>query len=409
MEAAPVPTESTQNRASLLPIFLIVLVDVLGLTIVIPLLPLYAERFGASALVAALLVPTYAVCQLISGPFLGSLSDRVGRKPVLLVSQFGTFAGFLMIANAHALWLLFVGRVLDGLTAGNLTVAQAYIADNTEAKHRARAFALIGIAFGLGFFLGPWLSGELSRYGLSVPLFLAAGLSALSISLTLLFLRPSAPRLDQTADLPGGRRLSLLQFSAYGAYFARPVVRGILGVFFLYQFAFAMFTSGFALFAERRFVLDGIAFDARAIGRTFAFAGLVSLFVLGGLIGKLVARLGEARVAALGLVSLGVGYTALGYVQPIAPLLVAVGLGAFGNSVLRPALTSLLSQRVTRDEQGVALGLFQSLASLAAISAAPLSGWLIDRGHLTLWGWVSGGCCAAALVVGRRGFQLTRA
>ncbi len=403
----PQLSQPSPQQASLLPIFLIVLVDVLGLTIVLPLLPLYAERFGASALVAALLFPTYAVCQLISGPFLGSLSDRVGRRPVLLLSQFGTFLGFLLIAGAHSLWLLFLGRMLDGVTAGNLTVAQAYIADNTEAKDRARSFALIGIAFGVGFFLGPWLSGELSHYGLAVPLFVAAGLSALSITFTLLFLRDAPARVHEDSVLPAGRRLNVFQFRAYASYFARPVVRGILGEFFLYQFAFSMFTSGFALFAERRFVLDGAAFDARAIGRTFAFAGMVSLFVLGGLIGKLVAWLGESRLAAIGLVALGAGYTALGYVQPIAPLLVAVAFGAFGNSVLRPSLTSLLSQRVTRAEQGVALGLFQSLASLASISAAPLSGWLIDRGHLTTWGWVSGSCCAMALLVGHTGAPRT--
>jgi DHA1 family tetracycline resistance protein-like MFS transporter len=391
------------RRVSLLPIFLIVLVDVLGLTIVLPLLPVYGESFGASALVAALLVPVYSACQLFAGPVLGTLSDRVGRRKVLLLSQTGTLLGFLMIAGAHALWMIFVGRILDGLTAGNLSVAQAYIADNTEPKHRTRSFAMIGIAFGIGFMLGPALTAYLSRYGMSVPLYFAAALSLTSIVCTFTLLpvdrARAVPSAADATGLPTGRRLSILDWGRYVTYMRRPVLGGVLAEFFFYQMAFSMFISGFALYAERRYTWHGQAFSPREIGLLFAFSGFLGIIVQGGLIGRAVRIFKEPRLISMGLLTLGAGYALLGYVEPVTPLLIAVALSAVGNSVLRPSLTTIVTQVVPDAERGVALGMMQSLASLASICAAPLSGWLIDQRYLTLWGWFAAGCCGIALLV----------
>jgi MFS transporter, DHA1 family, tetracycline resistance protein len=409
------------RRVSLLPIFLIVLVDVLGLTIVLPLLPVYGETFGASAFVAALLVPVYSACQLFAGPILGNLSDRVGRRRVLLLSQAGTFLGFTMIAGAHSLWMIFAGRVLDGLTAGNLSVAQAYIADNTEAKHRTRAFALIGIAFGIGFLLGPAATAFLSRLGMSVPLYCAAGLSLTSILCTFTLLPPDAKRevargelghaaaKEAGADLPAGRRLGLLEWGRYATFIRRPVLGGVLAEFFFYQMAFSMFISGFALFAERRFTWHDKPFTPHEIGLLYAFSGLLGIVVQGGLIGRLVRVFREPRLIAMGLCTMAAGYALMGYVEPVGPLLVAVALSSVGNSVLRPSLTTIVTQVVPDAERGVALGLMQSLASLASISAAPISGWLIDRRHLTSWGWFAAGCCGMALVMRQWGSAHHRA
>src|SRR5246127_518210 len=182
-----------KKSSPLLPIFLIVLVDVMGLTIILPLLPFYAESFGATPTIVGLIISTYAFCQLIAGPPLGHLSDRVGRRPVLLVSQMGTFAGFLILAGAQALWMVFLARIIDGLTAGNLTVAQAYISDVTEPENRAKSFGIIGIAFGLGFLIGPAISGYLAQFSNTYPILLAAGLSFTSIMCTY-FLLPSVVR-----------------------------------------------------------------------------------------------------------------------------------------------------------------------------------------------------------------------
>jgi DHA1 family tetracycline resistance protein-like MFS transporter len=386
----------------LLPIFLIVLVDVLGLTIVLPLLPVYGESFGASAFVAALLVPVYSACQLFSGPVLGNMSDRIGRRRVLLLSQAGTFIGFLMIAGAHALWMIFLGRILDGLTAGNLSVAQAYIADNTEPKHRTRAFAFIGIAFGIGFLLGPAVTAFLSRFGMSVPLYCAAGLSLTSIACTFTLLprdTPSGARAPAAADLPAGRRLGLLEWGRYAGFLRRPILGGVLAEFFFYQMSFSMFISGFALFAERRYTWHSQPFTPHEIGLLYAFSGLIGIIVQGGLLGRAVRVFKERRLVAMGLCSMAAGYALLGYVEPVGPLLVAVGLSSIGNSVLRPSLTTIVTQVVPDAERGVALGLMQSLASLASITAAPISGWLIDHQHLTSWGWFAAACCGMALVM----------
>src|SRR5580700_11323278 len=179
-------------KSPLVPIFLIVSVDVLGLTIILPLLPFYAEKFGASPAVVGLLVSSYAFCQLIAGPLLGRLSDRMGRRPLLLVSQAGTFIGFLILAYAHALWMVFLSRIIDGATAGNLSLAQAYISDVTKPEERAKSFAIIGIAFGMGFLIGPAISGFLAQYSYQYPIFAAAGLSLTSILATY-FLLPSGP------------------------------------------------------------------------------------------------------------------------------------------------------------------------------------------------------------------------
>src|SRR5499426_4856350 len=178
------------KRSPLLSIFLIVFVDVLGLTIILPLLPFYAESMGATPRIVGLLVSAYAICQLIAGPPLGHLSDRVGRRPVLLVSQVGTCIGFLILAYARSLWLVFLARIIDGLTAGNLTVAQAYIADVTTAENRTKSFSYIGIAFGLGFLVGPGISGFLAQFDNTYPIFAAAALSFTSI-LCSYFLLPS--------------------------------------------------------------------------------------------------------------------------------------------------------------------------------------------------------------------------
>jgi MFS transporter, DHA1 family, tetracycline resistance protein len=390
-------------RSPLLAIFLVVVVDILGLTIMLPLLPFYAEHFGASPTVVGLLVSTYAVCQLVAGPVLGQLSDHLGRKPVLTASQIGTFVGFLVLAYAPNLFFVFLARIIDGLTAGNLSIAQAYIADVTAPKDRARAFAVIGIAFGIGFLIGPGASGWLtSHFGYHVPILCAAALSLLSI-LGTTFLLPAVPVLAEGARpavagqeleapvAPGGKRLRILDWGAYLQYFRRPALGGLLLEFFLFTFAFATFTSGFALFAERRFSWHGAAFGPKEVGYVFMYSGFLGILVQGSMRqGVLVRRLGELRLVTLGFMAGALGYALLGLSFAIPSLLLAATLASFGNGVLRPALTSLITQQVSRSEQGVVLGLNQSLLSIAQIAGPAIAGALIDRGHLTPWAlWAS--------------------
>jgi|SRR5215468_2035827 len=375
----------------LLPIFLIVLVDIFAFTLVIPLLAIYAEHLGATPFEATLLVSIYAVCQLISGPLLGRISDRIGRKPMLLLSQVGTCVGLLVMASAGSLWLLYVARVIDGATAGNLSLAQAYIADNTKPENRARSFGLIGIAFGLGFFLGPSVTGYLAQFGLRAPIYAAAALSFSSILCTALLLpnqQPPAPTAARDAG-PAGKRLAIFEWSVYAQYLERPVLGALLGQMLLFGFAFTTFTSGFALFAERTFSWNGHPFTPREIGYLFAYAGFLGIILQGGLIGRLVKQFGESSLVAAGFLSMGFGYALLGMIHDVGPLLVVATFVAFGQGVLRPTLTSLITQNAARDEQGVVLGLSTSLMSVAQILAPPLGGWLIGSGHLALWAFVA--------------------
>jgi len=389
----------------LVPIFLIVLVDVFGLTLVIPLLAIYAEHYGATALEATLLVSTYALCQLVSGPMLGRVSDRIGRKPMLLVSQVGTFLGFLLLARANALWMIYVSRIIDGSTAGNLAMAQAYISDNTKPEDRAKSFALIGIAFGVGFFIGPSVTGMLVVYGLAAPVYLAAALSMTSILCTAFLLPggppPAAP--DGGDAGPGGRRPSAFAIKTYTTYFSRPVLGGLFAQFFCFAFAFATFTSGFALFAERRFTWGGHPFGPREIGFLFAYTGFLGIIIQGGLIGRLVKRFGERALTVAGFLGMAIGYAMLGTIGAVAMLLVASTFASFGNAVLRPALSSLVTQAAGRGEQGVVIGLTQSLMSVAQIVAPLLAGVLIGRGYLGAWAFVAAAAAGTGVVLSRWG------
>src|SRR5690349_17322578 len=223
-----------KKSSPLFSIFLIVLVDVLGLTIILPLLPFYAESFGATPAVVGMLVSTYAFCQLIAGPPLGHLSDRVGRRPVLLVSQIGTCAGFLILASANSLWIVFLARIIDGLTAGNLTVAQAYISDVTEPQNRAKSFGMIGIAFGLGFLVGPGVSGYLAQFNNIYPILAAAALSFTSIMCTYFLL----PSVKPHPDAQGEKGL-VSQWKAYAESFKDAQLAPMLWQFFAFTFAFS--------------------------------------------------------------------------------------------------------------------------------------------------------------------------
>jgi MFS family permease len=378
--------EKTLARA-LLPIFLIIVVDILGMTIILPLLPFYAEHLGASPATVGLLVSIFAVCQLIGGPLLGRISDQVGRKPILILSQMGTLIGFGILAWANALWLVFLSRIIDGFTAGNISIAQAHIADVTEAEHRTKSFAVIGIAFGIGFLIGPALSGLLVHYGYEYPIYVAMGLSATSILITMLLLPSHSVRPRDESD---SRRLTILQWGIYAEYFRRPGLAVLLCQFFAFVFAFSTFMSGFALFAERRFFWGGKPFTAREVGFVYAYVGFLGIVFQGGLIGPLLRKFGDWKLVRYGFLFATVGFIVLGWTFGLPMLLGIAVVIAFSTGALRPALTSLITQIAARSEQGSILGLTQSLQAVAQIVAPFLSGILIDQG------WLAGWACMAA-------------
>ena len=386
----------------LLPIFLIVAVDVLGFTIILPLLPFYSEHLGASPAVVGALVSTYAICQLIAGPILGQLSDRRGRRPILMVSQFGTLLGFLVLAFSNHVWMLFLARAIDGATAGNLTIAQAYISDVTKPEERAKSFALIGIAFGFGFLVGPAIAGFLATFGYQAPIFAASVLSFTSI-LGTFFLLPRREKIheyNESADSdpgPGGRRLSLISWGEYGRFFRDKQLARLLLQWLLFSLSFSTFISGFALFAERRYLWGHRPVGVREVGYIFAFLGFIGIVMQGGMVGRLVKRFGEAKVIRLGFLTTALCQIALGLTRTISQLLWVTGVSSVGGAGLRPALTSMVTQSADKREQGVIIGLTQSLTSVAQITAPLISGVLIGRHYLTVWAVWSGLLAGLAL------------
>jgi len=403
-----------RKRSPLLPIFLIVLVDVFGLAMVIPLLAIYAEKFGASPFVATLLSSVYAGCALVAGPVIGRLSDHHGRRPLLLISQVGTLVGFLVMAGASdiahvlgisGLWVVFFGRILDGTTAGNLSLAQAYISDHTTPDNRAKSFAFIGIAFGIGFMFGPAISGQLAKVGLYAPFLLASCMSALSIlaTYTLLPRDEKPPGAEPEPDAafaaaadaadeadapppPAGRRVGVLSWGIYADYFRRPGLGILLAQFFLYQFAFSCFTQNLILFAERRFTTGaGKPWGPTEVGWLLAYSGFLGILIQGGLVGRLVKKLGEPKLVIAGFVAAAAAYAVLGFTYAVTLLYGVATVSAFGNGVLRPTITSRITQAVGRHEQGVVLGLTQSLSMIAMIVGPPAGGFLIGRGDLEAW------------------------
>ncbi|MBM4356709.1 MAG: MFS transporter [Deltaproteobacteria bacterium] len=377
------------KRSPLLPIFLIVFVDVLGLTLVLPLLPFYALHFGASPFVVGCLAATFAVCQLVSGPVLGRISDQVGRKPTLLASQVGTLIGFLILGFAQSLPMLFLSRIIDGSTAGNLSIAQAYISDATKPEERTRAFGFIGIAFGTGFLVGPAVSGWLAhRHGFAAPAHAAAGLSALSVVLTATML----PNQHPTAS--GGAPRRSLDF---GRFFRRIEPRRRLFEFFAFTSSFSTLIGGLALYLRAQF-----GFDVERTGYVYALSGLVGALVQGGIIGRLARSLGEARLSILGFATMAAGYLFLGSAHDLPVLVAMIVVAAFGSAVTRPTLTTLLTRSVGPDEQGAILGVSQSLSGISQILGPVLSGFLLERGWVGAYGFAAGSfALVGALLVAR--------
>jgi DHA1 family tetracycline resistance protein-like MFS transporter len=359
------------NNKRLTIIFLIVFVDLLGFSLILPLLPYYAATFGADAFVTGLLVASYAVAQLIGAPLLGRWSDRAGRRPVLLISIFGTFIGFLLLGFAGALWMLFLSRVIDGLTGGNISVAQAYIADVTDEKNRARGLGMIGAAFGLGFIIGPAVGGALSVFGYAVPAFAAAALALINLLAVFVFL-PESLTAERRAEIAAQARPPFT-LRALIVALNRPRVGPLLHTRFFFGLAFSLFQSVFALYAQYRLDLT-----AQTTGYVLAYVGLLSVLVQGVAIGKLTARFAESRLIFAASVVMGVSLLAWAFAPNLIALLVILAPMAFAGGTLNTVLSSALTKAVTREEIGGTLGLASSVESVTRVIAPTLGGFLIE-------------------------------
>ena len=334
----------------LLVIFLTIFVNLVGFGIIIPLLPFYAVTFGASPFVIGLLFAVFSLCQLVAAPLLGDLSDRRGRRPVLIFSLVGTVVSFVMLALAHTVWMLFFARIVDGLSGGNISTARAYVADITEPKDRARAYGLIGAAFGLGFILGPALSGMLAGVSYTAPIWAAAALTLVAAIMAWLWL----PETVHRAQAGTGNPLRSLP-----ALLHRPRIRRVLAIDFLYWLAFAIFQTTLSLFAANRF-----QFGPVQTGYLFAAFGLLGAIIQGGFIRHVVHRLGDKPTflvglgfGAVGLIAVAMAHTVPMFALALVPLAIGIGFG-------HPTMSSLVSLVARGDEQGRVQGSASAVESL---------------------------------------------
>jgi DHA1 family tetracycline resistance protein-like MFS transporter len=361
------------KKAPLGIIFLTVFIDLVGFGILIPLLPFYGEQYGANPFVVTMLMATYSLVQFIFSPLWGGLSDRIGRRPVLLMTLAGLGIAHLMVGFASALWMLFAFRALAGAMAGNLAAAQAYIADVTLPEDRAKGMGIIGAAFGLGFIAGPAIGGLLAgsdpaQLNVQLPAFAAAGMSWLAAALAFFALPESLDPGLRGDGIERGGRLNHL-FSSL----KRPDIGLLIGFFFLQTFAFAGIEATFALWTKRRF-----EWGPMQIGYLFAFTGVIGALIQGGLIGRLTKKFGEVNLIKQGSIMLAVGLFGAPLVPHWGWLFVAVMLMAYGLSVLTPSINSRSSQRTANDQQGGIFGLTQSASSLARIMGPLWAGMLFS-------------------------------
>jgi multidrug resistance protein len=353
-------------------IFLIVFIDLVGFGIVIPILPLYGERFGPSALTLGLLMASYSAMQFVFAPILGGLSDRFGRRPVLLISLVGSVIGYLLFGFAGSMTVLFISRIIDGISGGNIATAQAVIADITGPEERAKGMGIIGAAFGLGFIVGPAVAALLVDIQPWLPGVAAAVTSSVAFVLVLL-------KLPETLPEEARRTTRRRPFDVEGlraAVGAHPLLVYCFATVLLVIFAFSNFEVTFAQFAKAD---HGLRMSQ--IGWLFVYAGVLGAIVQGGLVGRLVKIFGERKLLVTGLVLAALAVGTVPYPAGIPALLVVLAIYAFGQGLIQPSLTSITTQLVEPDEVGGVMGIYQSFSSLARIIGPIWAELAFGAGH----------------------------
>jgi DHA1 family tetracycline resistance protein-like MFS transporter len=363
------------DKKRLFSVIFVVFVDLLGFGLILPLLPYYAETFAASEFVTGLLVASYAAMQLVGAPVLGRLSDRFGRRPLLLVSVFGTFLGFLLLGFANSLWMLFASRILDGFTGGNLSVAQAYISDVTDEKNRSMGLGLVGAAFGIGFIIGPVTGGFLSQWGYALPAFLATALALINLGLIAFWL-PESLTPEKRASMP--EKQPAFTLAALLKALQRPFSGSLLITRFFFGLPFAIFQTIFSLYALKKFNLD-----AQGTGLILTYVGVLSVFVQGFLIGQLTKCYREDLLIAVSVIVMAASLLGWAFVPTVAWLVIILTPTAIAGGILNTILASTLTKAVEPQEIGGILGLSASIESLTRVIAPTLGGALL--GWLGTW------------------------
>lgn len=394
-------TESSTKRG-LSPVFVIfftILIDMIGFGIVIPILSLYSLHFNATDWQIGILFGCFSLMQLIFAPLLGRWSDRIGRRPILLLSILGTSLSFLIMGLANTLWLLFLGRLIDGASGGNIPTAQAYIADVTPLEKRSGAMGLIGAAFGLGFVIGPAIGGLLGHYSIQLPFYVAAGLALLNAVAIYLFL-PESLNEEQRKVHPavsGSLVQNFLQVK-------NSRIGTVMWVSLLSTLAFSLVTALFTLFTAHR-----LQWHARENGWLFAYIGMLGVLIQGGMLRRMVPKVGEKPLIIVGSVFLFISMALLPVSSNLIWVVVASTALAIGNSLVTPLVSGLASKSADAQSQGIVLGVLQSTASLGRMIGPMVGGFLLQYDANTnnaLYGispfWFSALLMVATLVVALR-------
>lgn len=379
---------ASRQRSALSIIFLTVFVDLLGFGIVLPLLPYYAREFNASGMTAGALIAVYSAMQFVFAPLWGRWSDRVGRRPVLLISLAGSTVSYLLFALAHSVPMLFVSRIFAGVAGANISVAQAFIADSTSEQERARGMGLIGAAFGLGFVFGPAMAFFLARFGQSAPGWAATAICGLNFLVALWRLPESlAPEHRRAAF--GQHRIRELS-----AALSRPQLRTFMFLFAAMVFSFATVEVTLPLLCRAAY-----HFEAADVSGYFAYLGVMTAIMQGGLMGRLAKRVEETRLVVIGAALLTAGIAATPYTPPVTLLLLSLGAIAFGQGITSPVLSSLISKASGGKAHGSVLGISQSLGSLARILGPLWGGLMFDYGGPSAPYWTTALLMLAVTVV----------
>lgn len=354
------------RKTKILLIFLTILLSTIGFGVCIPVLPMYAEKFGATEFQNGMLVGVFSLVMFFAAPLWGKLSDRVGRRPVLIISILGSAIGYFVMGWGGSLIWLFVARMIDGASGGNVATAQAYIADISTPEERSKSMGMIGAAFGLGFIIGPAVGGILARWNPSAPFYFVGVLCLINALLVYTSLPESLP-IEKRRQSHTEQPLKEMLEHADG-----PLYVSVAASYFVCLAAFSIMTAVFALFAQKRFGMDELA-----VGYVMAAIGVVGVIMQGGVIRRLLPKYGEVKLARAGMVSLLISFILMPLVGDKLSLYAVSCLIAIGNSLIQPTLTGLASRSVDSRWQGRAMGLLQSSASLGRGIGPILGGWLL--------------------------------
>jgi DHA1 family tetracycline resistance protein-like MFS transporter len=358
-------------RKKLSVIFAVVFIDFLGLSFILPLYPELSEKFGLSATLITLLTASYALMQFLFSPILGRLSDRFGRKPILILSSLGTASSFIFFGLASSVWMLFASRILNGIFGSSAAVAQAYISDVTEKSERAKGMGVMGAALGLGLILGPTLSAALGGYGFRGPAFGAAGICVLNLFFISFFLKESLKK--ELRKKSSGEKIIRFKISGFLEILKHPLMGKLVSAYFISMFGLAAIQNIAVLFTAKRFHLS-----LQENGYMFAGIGLFLIFAQGFLVGRMERKIGEFFTMIIGTILFIFGCFITPAIENISIIIVGAGFIAVGAGLYIPSVNSLVSKNSLEDERGEVFGLVQGLIGLALIFGPIFGGILFD-------------------------------